>query len=48
MEALRALKRHLARTVWQALRASTTEAPIPTHPDQHVPNLQPAGVPALT
>jgi transposase len=43
MEALRALKRHLARAVWQALRTGAMDAQINTDPDQNVPNLRPAG-----
>ena len=49
MEALRALKRHLARTVWQALRASRDRESI-NSPSAltNSPNLRPAGVLALT
>lgn len=45
IEALRALKRHLARAVWQALRAAATDE---RNLDHTVPNLRPAGVLALT
>lgn len=43
-EALRALKRHLARAVWQAMRAAQAE----THPDRNIPNWRAATAPALT
>ncbi len=49
MEALRALKRHLARVVWQALRAArerTSENSLSSLTDS--PNLRPAGTLALT
>jgi transposase len=49
MEALRCLKRHLARTVWQALRSAEDTGPN-TRPSQlsHSPNLRPATGLALT
>jgi transposase len=48
IEALRALKRHLARAVWQALRAAAFDDRIEARADDVVPNLPPAGVLALT
>jgi transposase len=49
MEALRALKRHLARAVWQALRAAETVPEIDSHMSAgHSSNLRPGRALALT
>jgi transposase len=49
MEALRCLKRHLARTVWQALRSAESRASNTRTPQlNHSPNLRPVGRLALT
>lgn len=49
MEALRALKRHLARAVWQALRASRDQEPLNSpSPFTDFPNLRPDVGLALT
>src|SRR5437868_5217837 len=49
MEALRALKRHLVRAVWQALRAAETAATSDSSVvADHSPNLRPGAAVALT
>ncbi len=49
MEALRALKRHLARVVWQALRAAAARRSIERHDATvETPKLRPASALALT
>jgi transposase len=49
MEALRCLKRHLVRAVWQALRAAQSREPINSlSPIDDSPKLRPAAAPGLT